>query len=346
MGEVGKTIYKKPLFMGPGIEHIFVYPRGWMMVATSEEVTQEPLQRDLLGRRLAMYRGAQGQAVVMDAFCPHMGASLAAGGTVEGDNIICPFHGWQFAPNGKCVHIPYTQTIPKRAEVRAFQTQEVNGMVFIWHDEEQGEPHYNVPDQPEYQDPTWETWTMKHLVFRIPPREVVDNIADKMHFPVVHGSGVTRFDVTFDAHSSTQSQDGYVLGDNTPDRLSAFTSDATYHGPGYLITVMKNKFFESKFLVCLTPIDEDSTSMWAGHMVKVIVDGPQEEKDAMRDIYKKNIMDGFLEDGHIWENKTLVHRPLVCEGDGPILQARKWYSQFYRPRAEQAPPPPATTIHA
>ena len=344
MGETQKATYKKPLFMGPGIEHIFVYPRGWMMVATSEEVKKEPLQRDLLGRRLAIYRSSEGEAVVMDAFCPHMGASLAAGGTVKGDNIVCPFHGWEFAPNGKCVHIPYTDKIPKRAEVRAFRTHEVNGMVFIWYDEEQGKPQYDLPDQPEYHDSTWVPWTMKPLQFRIPPREVVDNIADKMHFPVVHGSGVERFDVTFDGHTSTQSQEGYVLWDTTPDKQSAFTSDATYHGPGYLITVMHNKFFQSKFLVCLTPIDERSTALWAGHMVKVTAEGPQEEKDAMMEIYKKNIMDGFLEDAHIWENKTLVHRPLVCEGDGPILQARKWYSQFYRPRAEKRQP--TTTIHA
>ena len=336
------STHKKPTFMGEGIEHIFAYPRGWLMVATSEEVKKEPLQRDLLGRRLAIYRSSKGEAVAMDAFCPHMGASLAAGGTVKGDNIVCPFHGWEFAPNGKCVHIPYTEHIPKRAEVRAFKTQEINGMVFIWHDEEQGEPHYAIPDQPEYRDPQWVPWTLKQIDFPVPPREIIDNIGDKRHFPVVHGSATSRFDVIFDGYLITQSQNGYSTSDATPDQQSAFTSDATYHGPGYLITVLKNNMFYSKFILCHTPVDENNTTLWAGHMVQIPqVEGPEEEKKAMMDIYKQSMMDGFLQDAHIWHNKTITHRPMVCEGDGPILQARKWYSQFYRPRAE-APHPSAT----
>ena len=45
---------------------------------------------------------------MLDAYCPHMGANLGAGGQVKGDCIECPFHGWQFrGEDGQCVHIPY-----------------------------------------------------------------------------------------------------------------------------------------------------------------------------------------------------------------------------------------------
>ena len=31
----------------------------------------------------------------------------------------------------------------------------------------------------------------------------------------------------------------------------------------------------------------------------------------------------------IWHSKTRVDNPLLCDGDGPVYQLRKWYDQFY-----------------
>ena len=31
----------------------------------------------------------------------------------------------------------------------------------------------------------------------------------------------------------------------------------------------------------------------------------------------------------IWDNKKYRPQPLLCDGDGPILMWRKWFSQFY-----------------
>ena len=60
------------------------------------------------GLNLAVFRGEDGQAYVLDAYCPHMGANLAVGGVVKGNCIQCPFHGWQFrGEDGKCTTIPY-----------------------------------------------------------------------------------------------------------------------------------------------------------------------------------------------------------------------------------------------
>lgn len=57
-----------------------------------------------------MFRGQDGEAYVVDAYCPHLGANLAVGGRVVGNCIECPFHGWQFRGNdGKCVKIPYAE---------------------------------------------------------------------------------------------------------------------------------------------------------------------------------------------------------------------------------------------
>jgi hypothetical protein len=44
----------------------------------------------------------------------------------------------------------------------------------------------------------------------------------------------------------------------------------------------------------------------------------------IRDVVKQ-----LGEDIPIWENKTYLERPILCDGDGPIAEFRRWSQQFY-----------------
>ena len=57
----------------------FPYPRGWLMVAAADKVTRVPTEARFFGEDEVLYRGASGRPVVLDAYCPHMGAHLAVG---------------------------------------------------------------------------------------------------------------------------------------------------------------------------------------------------------------------------------------------------------------------------
>ena len=49
-------------------------------------------------------------------------------------------------------------------------------------------------------------------------------------------------------------------------------------------------------------------------------------------LLRKGILEGkrtIDQDVPIWENKRYRERPILCEGDGPIMQYRKWAAQFY-----------------
>jgi len=48
----------------------------------------------LNNRMVAVFNRSDGYQAI-DDFCPHMGASLA-GGFVEDDIVICPWHAWRF----------------------------------------------------------------------------------------------------------------------------------------------------------------------------------------------------------------------------------------------------------
>jgi 3-ketosteroid 9alpha-monooxygenase subunit A len=45
--------------------------------------------------------------------------------------------------------------------------------------------------------------------------------------------------------------------------------------------------------------------------------------------YLSNLKAGFEDDIRIWETKLYRETPVLCDGDGPISQLRRWYRQFY-----------------
>ena len=54
---------------------------------------------DALGQKFAVFRGEDGKVGVLDVYCPHLNANLAHG-RVEGNTLVCPFHGWAFNKEG------------------------------------------------------------------------------------------------------------------------------------------------------------------------------------------------------------------------------------------------------
>src|SRR5690349_4490456 len=89
----------------PPADRFPVYPTSWYLFGPSVELRGRPVSKTLLGRRLVAYRTAGGRVVVMDGRCSHLGADLGRG-EVVGDRVRCPFHHWEFGPDGCCAHIP------------------------------------------------------------------------------------------------------------------------------------------------------------------------------------------------------------------------------------------------
>ena len=111
----------------------YTFPRGWFMIAETAEVTDKPLAVRFFGRDFVLYRGrATGRAVLLDAYCPHMGTHLGINTTsyvvrdgqhVEGDSIRCPYHGWRFGADGQCNEIPGLRgSIPKSTTASAWSS--------------------------------------------------------------------------------------------------------------------------------------------------------------------------------------------------------------------------------
>src|SRR5207237_1878756 len=73
----------------------------WHPVAYSEDVSEVSVPVELLGEPLVVWRDSAGTAHIFSDLCIHRGTALLLG-TVEGDEIVCPYHGLRYAECGAC----------------------------------------------------------------------------------------------------------------------------------------------------------------------------------------------------------------------------------------------------
>ena len=86
------------------------FPTGWFIVGFASELVPGQVKRaHYFGEELVIFRTASGQINVLDAYCQHLGANMGVGGTVEGEHIVCPWHGWHWNGDGTNALIPYSK---------------------------------------------------------------------------------------------------------------------------------------------------------------------------------------------------------------------------------------------
>jgi nitrite reductase/ring-hydroxylating ferredoxin subunit len=112
---------------------IDTFSKGWYYFAISAQIKKGKIYTfNYFGTSFVCYRDSHNSVNVFDAYCPHLGAHLGVGGRIVNDLLVCPFHGWKYNSNGRCVEIPYCNKIPKRAYLHTYQVQEVNSRVFFY----------------------------------------------------------------------------------------------------------------------------------------------------------------------------------------------------------------------
>ena len=115
-------------------DYVPPFPKGWYVVADTEEVPgPEMVAFNAFGRDLVLGRDADGAVRATQDLCPHVGGLFSQGGRITDDCIVCPFHGWTFGPDGRCVEIPAGDPIPERARVRMWAVREREGHIEVFH---------------------------------------------------------------------------------------------------------------------------------------------------------------------------------------------------------------------
>ncbi len=121
--------------VGPGTPMGALLRRYWHPVAASAELAPGTARAvRLLGEDLVLFRAPHGVPGLVAERCPHRGTSLRHG-RVDADGIACPYHGWTFDRDGRCVAMPAEPDEPalrERARTTAYPAQDLGGLVFAY----------------------------------------------------------------------------------------------------------------------------------------------------------------------------------------------------------------------
>ena len=88
----------------------------------------------LLGEDLVLFSTEDGRRGLISRFCAHRGVDLAFG-RVEDGGLRCLYHGWLYAPDGRCLEQPAEPPHSRFAEkirIASYPCIERNGIVFAY----------------------------------------------------------------------------------------------------------------------------------------------------------------------------------------------------------------------
>ncbi len=119
--------------VGPGTPMGALLRRYWFPVGvTSDMAAGSARATRLLGQDLVLFRTTTGALGLLDRACRHRGAGLHCG-HVDDEGIACPYHGWKFASDGRCLRMPAEPRnagLLDRARTQAYPVEELGGLIF------------------------------------------------------------------------------------------------------------------------------------------------------------------------------------------------------------------------
>lgn len=162
--------------------------RFWYPVLFVSELSDGPVPVRLLGTDVVVWSPSPGVVSAAADRCPHRDARLSGGKLVGAGALQCPYHGWEFGPDGRAVYVPQLEAglpIPPRACLEQFSVEQRYGLVWICLDPP---PLGGIPDVPEYGADGWRVVEEPPITFGCPAPVLLDNNIDPAHIAFVHQS--------------------------------------------------------------------------------------------------------------------------------------------------------------
>ncbi len=161
------------------------YPLNcWYVAATSDEVGQRILGRRIVDMGVAMYRTRTGEVVAFEDRCPHRAFPLSLG-RLDGDHVVCGYHGFTFDSSGQCVRVPSQTNVPYDARMHMLPVQERPPYVWVWLGDPARAP-LRAPEEVPWL--TGEGWAVCGGELEVTANYLLlhENFADVTHVPIVH----------------------------------------------------------------------------------------------------------------------------------------------------------------
>jgi phenylpropionate dioxygenase-like ring-hydroxylating dioxygenase large terminal subunit len=122
---------------GPGTPMGELFRRYWIPVLLADELPAPdcpPVRVKLLGERLVAFRDSSNRLGLVDEFCAHRGVSLWFGRNEEG-GLRCPYHGWKYDVEGRCLEVPSEPAASgfcERIRLKSYALAEHGGLLWAY----------------------------------------------------------------------------------------------------------------------------------------------------------------------------------------------------------------------
>jgi len=162
------------------------FPRNqWYVAAYGAEVSRRLLARKICGEAIVFYRTSSGEPVALADRCVHRQYRLSAS-ALDGDLLVCGYHGFTYDAEGTCVKVPGQRRVPRTARVKKYPVVEQDSFVWVWMGDDAAADPKDIPRAPWLASKEWTTVRgMEPLAARY--GLLVDNLLDLSHETYLHG---------------------------------------------------------------------------------------------------------------------------------------------------------------
>ncbi len=161
---------------------------AWYAAAWDVEIRRALFPRTIAGRHIVFYRKGDGAVAALEDACWHRLVPLSRG-RLDGDTVICGYHGLAYNAQGRCTFMPSQETINPSACVRAYPVAEKHRFIWVWPGDPALADPALIPDLHWNQDPDW-AGDGGTIHVKCDYRLVLDNLMDLTHETYVHGSSI------------------------------------------------------------------------------------------------------------------------------------------------------------
>ena len=175
----------------------------WHPTIKSNQLKKKPVLIQLCNEEIVLFRSKTGRIGALKNRCPHRGMRLSQG-WVENEEIVCPYHAWRYAVDGK----GFSPSTPKlKPCVSSFIVIEQYGIIWLKAAKSSAEfPNFNIQDHLFAGVVTQE--------IKAPLDVVVDNFSDIEHNPITHTYFGYAYETIANVESRMKTTEGSVRVSN------------------------------------------------------------------------------------------------------------------------------------
>lgn len=236
----------------------------WHIAISSKSLAEGMLSAcQVLGQSLVLWR-YHGEPIAWLDLCIHRGAKLSLG-EVKNGCVVCPYHGWTYGRDGKCVSIPAqppNRTISSKAKTFPVKVKEFWGAIWVCF----GDDPVEVPSIPEFENGALRIHVSSHSIRAKAPR-IVENYLDFSHLPFIHGNYLGDPEQPLiEDYRVSKSENGLYAKD-----LKIYQPDPDGSGIGGVVSydyfcyrplIASFTKMRMRSVLAVTPVDDENSLAW------------------------------------------------------------------------------------